>query len=168
MTQLVIMEQIAMYMTALPCPPLPVALSWNEESIVTSSHDLLAGLLVSAMRRNNEKLNKPRQAKQMEITERLLNDLEAAKTADAAYDACKRFTAEYIFAFDDDNRGTNLQFAAMDDVAKGSKVHMAACSWHAAQDIQHAAPEKRRNAAHFAKMAYCDLMVEHMQRVVEI
>ena len=162
---LAVLEQIAMYMTALPCPPLPVTLSSGD---ATTSHDLLAGLLVSAMRRNNPKLNKLRQAKQMAITKRLIGELETAdKDVSAAYDACKRFSAEYIFAFDDDNRGANIQFLPMEDVEKGSKAHMAACSWHAAQDIQHAAPDKRRSAAHFAKMTYVELIAKHLDRVLQ-
>jgi hypothetical protein len=92
----------------------------------------------------------------------------AASVASVAYDACKRFTAEYILAFDDDASGASMQFLDMDDVEKGGKVHRAACSWHAAQDIQHAAPDKRRNAEHFANMTYQELIAEHVARVVSI
>ena len=166
-----------MYMTALPCPPLPVNVTMTTpdgetKRIGTSSHDLLAGLLVGAMSRANVKRNKLRQKRQIELTDRLITALElassAASTASSAYDACRRFTAEYILAFDDDASGATLQFLDMDDVEKGGKVHRAACSWHAAQDIQHAAPDKRRNADHFAKMTYRELIAEHVARVIAI
>ena len=166
-----------MYMTALPCPPLPVNVTMTTpdgetKRIGTSSHDLLAGLLVGAMSRANVKRNKLRQKRQIELTDRLITALElassASSTASSAYDACRRFTAEYILAFDDDASGATLQFLDMDDVEKGGKVHRAACSWHAAQDIQHAAPDKRRNADHFAKMTYRELIAEHVARVIAI
>ena len=166
-----------MYMTALPCPPLPVNVTMTTpdgetKRIGTSSHDLLAGLLVGAMSRANVKRNKLRQKRQIELTDRLITALELASSASsassAAYDACRRFTAEYILAFDDDASGATLQFLEMDDVEKGGKVHRAACSWHAAQDIQHAAPDKRRNADHFAKMTYRELIAEHVARVIAI
>ena len=175
-----------MYMTALPCPPLPVNVTMTTpdgetKRIGTSSHDLLAGLLVGAMSRANVERNKLRQKRQIELTDRLITALElaasasstatassASSTASSAYDACRRFTAEYILAFDDDASGATLQFLDMDDVDKGCKVHRAACSWHAAQDIQHAAPDKRRNADHFAKMTYRELIAEHVARVVAI
>jgi hypothetical protein len=169
---LAVMEQIAMYMTALPCPPLPVNVimttaDGETRRIGTSSHDLLAGLLVGAMTRANAERNKLRQRKQIELTDRLITELElASHSADVAYDACKRFTAEYILAFDDDASGASMQFLDIGDVEKGGKVHMAACSWHAAQDIQHAAPSSRRAAAHFAKMSYRELIAEHVVRVV--
>ena len=185
---LAVMEQIAMYMTALPCPPLPVNVTMTTaegetKRIGTSSHDLLAGLLVGAMSRANVERNKLRHKKQIEITDRLITALElassasaassassasAAAVAEAAYDACRRFTAEYILAFDDDDSGASLQFLDMEDVEKGGKVHRAACSWHAAQDIQHAAPTRRRNADYFAKMTYRELIAEHVTRVVAI
>jgi hypothetical protein len=187
--QLAIMEQIAMYMTALPCPPLPVSVAWVQKGepnrmVFASSHDVLAGLLVSAMRRDNAALNKLRQAKQLAITDQFITTLEKCVTIDcgcdacpgtvvgscgikpdhvAAYDACKRFTAEYILAFDDDNCGSGLQFSDMEDVERGDKVHKATCSWHAAQDIQHASI--RRTADHFAKMTYAELIAEHVTRV---
>ena len=197
---LAVLEQIAMYMTALPCPPLPVKVTLTTaegetKRIGTSSHDLLAGLIVGAMSRANMERNKLRQKKQIELTDRLITALELASAASAtsaassasatsaasaasaasvasvasvAYDACKRFTAEYILAFDDDASGASMQFLDMDDVEKGGKVHRAACSWHAAQDIQHAAPDKRRNAEHFANMTYQELIAEHVARVVSI
>ena len=176
-----------MYMTALPCPPLPVNVTMTTpdgetKRIGTSSHDLLAGLLVGAMSRGNVERNKLRQKRQIELTDRFITALElaassassasaassASSSAVAAYDACRRFTAEYILAFDDDASGATLQFLEMDDVEKGGKVHRAACSWHAAQDIQHTAPDKRRGADHFAKMTYRELIAEHVARVVAI
>ena len=166
-----------MYMTALPCPPLPVIVTMTTpdgetKRIGTSSHDLLAGLIVGAMSRANVERNKLRQKRQIELTDRFITALElaasSASSADAAYDACRRFTAEYILAFDDDASGATMQFLDMDDVEKGGKVHRAACSWHAAQDIQHAAPDKRRNADHFAKMTYRELIAEHVARVIAI
>ena len=163
-----------MYMTALPCPPLPVNVTMTApdgetKRIGTSSHDLLAGLLVGAMSRANVERNKLRQKRQIELTDRFITALElAASSAVEAYDACRRFTAEYILAFDDDASGATLQFLEMDDVEKGGKVHRAACSWHAAQDIQHSAPDKRRGADHFAKMTYRELIAEHAARVVAI
>ena len=162
-----------MYMTALPCPPLPVnaVLSMPDgetKRVSTSSHDLLAGVLVGAMNRADAGRNRLRQKQQMALTDRLITALEGAAAPEAGYDACKRFTAEYILAFDDDASGASLQFLAMDEVERGSNVHKAACSWHAAQDIQHSAKGERRDASVFAKMSYKELIAEHLKRVVTV
>ena len=192
-SELAVMEQIAMYMTALPCPPLPVtvlmmlkkpaAAAEEDEDDVrrmpTSSHDLLAGLLIAAMTRGDAGLNAQRRTKQLAITDRLITELEgigeklrldaaASQWAqDTAYCACQQFTADYIHSFDDPGHpAATMQFVRMEEVPLHSHVHAAACSWHAAQDIQHAASvEQRRTAAHFATQEYPSLILEHLRRV---
>ena len=80
--ELAVMEQISMYMTALPCPPLPVVVLMKTPGIdelrriPTTSHDLLAGLLFAAMERNDAALNLQRRTKQLKITDELITTLE--------------------------------------------------------------------------------------------
>ena len=168
-----------MFFTALPCPPLPVRLAMSmmlkttraddepETYQVCTSHDLLAGLLVSAIVRNNAELNKVRQAKQTAITKTLVDRCVAAKNNLDMYKVCKEFTAEYIHAFDDDGTCTPaVCFLKTEDVVKGDKVHKAICSWHAAQDIIFgAADQPKRKAEEFAKMNYEQLIQLHWLRV---
>ena len=63
------------------------------------------------------------------------------------------------------------------------RVHLSTCSWNAAQDIQHVErqvrpdaadasdatdgcnQEDRRDAAHFQKLDYPELILEHLRRV---
>jgi hypothetical protein len=146
----------------------------------TSSHDLLAGLLLAAMHRSDADLNAQRRIKQIAITDRFITELERigerlrgqnatpiAEVQRAAYLACQQFTADYIHAFDDPGHpAATMQFMRMEEVPRHSHVHSATCSWNAAQDIQHAASvDQRRTAAHFARMEYPALIVEHLMRV---
>lgn len=181
--EVAVMEQIAIYMTALPCPPLPIIIIVaGGQRKITTSHDVLAGLLYAAMHRSSPALNEQRRKKQLDITDRIISELEvigarlrsddnnntAATTtsSEAAYEACQKFTAEYILAFDDVGYATpSVMFVPMKDVPQHSSVHSAACSWHAAQEIMHAPKPKRRTAEEFRKMDYPTLIVEHLLRV---
>lgn len=178
--EIIIMEQVAMYLTALPCPPLPMKVRLvpssssagggeddEEACTVISSHEVLMVALIEAMRQNNRELNLKRKDMQLQLTDKLICALEQAADVQAAFDACQRFTAEYILAFDDPERpGPNVQLMPMDHVEKRDKVHLATCSWHAAQDIQHMVDtSQRRTAAQFATMTYSELIQEHMHRV---
>ena len=173
------LEQISMYMTALPCPPLPVMLAGfgqagqagqdsekKEEIQLCTSHDLLAGLLISAMVRGNRELNEQRKQRQLQITRTLLDKCLASSDATEMYAFCKEFTAEYVHAFDDAGTCTPaVCFLAVDEVAAGDKVHLAACSWHAAQDILYLPKVEQRKAAVFAKRSYAELIQAHWLRM---
>ncbi len=173
--ELAVLEQISMYLTALPCPPLPVLVhrpgAAEEDGGrvgATSSHDLMAGLLLHAMLANDAAFNERRKTKQLAITDRLITALEEARGPDDAYGVCQRFTAEYLQSFED-GCGFAVQFQTADDVDRGSPVHRAFCSWHAAQDIMHPPAEGgARSADVFARMTYLELMQEHLARVVAI
>jgi hypothetical protein len=167
-----IMEQIAMYMTSLPCPPLPMVLSIAPEEgvaqeVICSSHDVLAGLLINAMSRNNVKANEARKAKQMAATRTLLAQcVEKAQDAEEMYGLCQAFTAEYIHSFDDAGTCTpGMRFVDAKDVLQGDKIHKCACAWQAAQDILFVEKARRRNASAFARYTYQELILIHWQRV---
>ena len=101
-------EMVAMYITALPVPPLPVwvrlqrASSEAVDDGYTSSHDLLAGLVVASMLRDRPDLNRRRMAKQTA----LLDELDAAlrQPTPKAFEAYVRFTGQFLLAFGDDER----------------------------------------------------------------
>jgi len=159
-----LMEQLAMYAAALPCPPIPVQLPTQEEP--TTSHDLLVGLLIAAMTRSNRTLNEVRKATQMELTQTFLDAAMTAADTGAMYGHCKAFTAEYIHAFDDVNTCTpSVQFLNYDDVPMESKIHKAACSWNAAQDILFTCVNERHDARFYATMTYQQLIEWHRLRV---
>jgi hypothetical protein len=181
-----IMEQIAMYMVGLPCPPLPVSLDVetfvkprkkgpSEETTtvaniqVCSTHDLLAGLILSAMQRNNKVLNDLRKIKQLAITKEFLITLDKLdqKDTDSMYNACQVFTCQYIMSFDDPSFPTpSLRLHTMDFVEKNDKVHLACCSWNAGQDIMHEEQvSNRRTAKTFSLLSYRDLINVHCSRV---
>ena len=135
----IVMEQVAMYMSALPCPPLPLVvtqeLSEDEErECYKNSHDLIATLLLGAMSQGNTAHNEERKAKQIELTRTLLEKLKAAEgCAERAYAACAEFTAGYVCAFM--RLDVTVRFMPMDHVERGDGVHRAFCSWHRAQEI---------------------------------
>ena len=137
--QAVIMEQVAMYMAALPCPPLPLivrqAISEDEDKeCYKNSHDLIATLLLGAMGQGNVALNKQRKEKQQQLTETLLRKLQASEgQVDRVYNACSEFTAGYVCAFM--NLDVTVSFMPLDHVVQGDSVHRACCSWHKAQEI---------------------------------
>lgn len=161
----VIMEQIAMYMVALPCPPLPVLVNteryhgFNEEDkeemnenneVMCSSHDLLAGLLICAMQRDNKKSNEIRKEKQIKLTQDLIskvisvfkqwneNESEVDKKAmvNHLFNVFQEFTTQYLYSFDDEQAPSlGIRMMGLHDVVIGDKVHKASCSWNVAQDI---------------------------------
>jgi hypothetical protein len=169
----ILWEQIAMYLTALPCPPLPLYANTRcsttetdeEEEVLTTSHDVLAALLLAAMRRDERTLNERRKQRQITLTEALLEKLAAAGgDSRAAFQACCHFTAEYMDAFGD-RPGGMVRFMDMDAVTKGDAAHRACCSWTAAQEIQHVSPpEKRQDARTLARLSYTELIGMHAAR----
>jgi len=163
-----ILEQIAMYMVALPCPPLPIKVNvdnysgFDEEEdipnekkeVICSSHDLLAGLIICAMHRNNISLNQIRKAKQIEITKKFIQGLiekfhvEEDVDVDSFYNMCGTFTADYLESFDDPQHPSHgVHIMNMDEVQVGDKVHKSCCSWHVAQEIL-----QMKNAKHKASI----------------
>ncbi len=135
MNSQIIMEQVAMYMASLPCPPMPLMLSEGEgEKKYANSHDLIASLLLIAMAHGDLNLNNQRKARQMELTEKLLKQMSDPNiNVDKAYSYFSEFTAGYICALA--NINTSVVFLPYIDVAKGDKVHKACCSWNRAQMI---------------------------------
>ena len=173
----VIMEQVAMFMVALPCPPLPVLVDasklvkqingitndndndndndkdedcdHDDNRIVVSSHDLIAGLLICAMQRNNKARNEDRKRIQTALTEHFIDkikdmgvksDIKDTYTSDTIvgsfYLACMEFTSGYISSFDDPgNAPKQIQFLPMSDVQIGDAVHKACCAWNNGQNI---------------------------------
>ena len=177
-----IMEQIAMYMVGLPCPPLPVSLDvdtilkTDKNSTATksnvqvcSTHDLLAGLILCAMQRNSKDLNNLRKVKQLEITKAFLIAMDKLDQGDTErmYNACQVFTCQYIMSFDDPSFPTpSLRLHPMDYVQNNDKIHSACCSWNAAQDIMHEEQVcDRRTAETFSLLSYRDLINVHCARV---
>jgi hypothetical protein len=163
-------EMVAMYITALPVPPLPV---WvriasnqtqqdGETEGYASSHDLLAGLLVAAMVRDRPDLNRKRMARQ----KALLDELDAALRGRpaSAFEAYVRFTGQFLLAFGDDASAPQVRFGGLDDVAPGDKLHSACAHWMASQDILHSTTTpggERRTAAQFLARSYGELLAEH-------
>jgi len=192
------LEQIAMYMVALPCPPLPVLVNvekyegFEEEDkadinekneAICSSHDLLAGLLISAMHRKNKTLNEQRKQKQLKTTENFiaeLIDMNQKKSMDTEkmYEACQRFTYEYLQSFEDaEYPSPSVRFMNMDDVKIGDKVHKACCSWNIAQDMIHAKSDEAKSGSAsklevrpksvFEQMSFREMIQAHCHRVIE-
>jgi hypothetical protein len=188
------LERIAMYMVSLPCPPLPILVdidqlknkqiskkksedSDDEEDktaaneVVCSSHDILAGLILWAMERNDNTLNKLRETQQINITKRFLNLLDTLdiKDVDGMYKACQDFTAEYILCFEDSSHPTpSIRLLTISSVEKKDKIHKSCCSWHAAQDIMHHTEGdkmEKRTAETFSNYTYKELIQEHCCRV---
>ena len=162
-------EMVAMYITALPVPPLPV---WvrvrrgeeeEEEEGYTSSHDLLAGLVVGAMLRDRPDLNRERMAKQKALLDALDAALRRPHSSKNAWEeAYVRFTGQFVLAFGDDARAPQTRFGGIDTVERGDRLHQACAHWMASQDILHQRdPTRRRTAAQFAERSYGELLAEH-------
>jgi hypothetical protein len=145
--QAIIMEQVAMYMSALPCPPMPLVVRQEidedeDRECYKNSHDLIATLLIGVMSSHSHEtnlqkldtLNKQRKEKQIQLTETLLNKLQISEgNPEKIYAACQEFTAGYVCAFM--NLEVSVSFMPLDYVMRGDSVHKATCSWHRAQEI---------------------------------
>ena len=178
MGEMAVLEQIAMYLTALPAPPLPIL----PDNTVTeqrhaSSHDILAGLLVVAMQRRRPDLDAARKAQQLQIIQTLISTLDAepvpstpeeeAGFRERALQAYRRFTADFIEAFTDGG-GPAVRFAPLDEVTRESKVHRCCGSYMAAQDILHQQDTTCRRTAEAwcAEFSYEELIAQHAKRII--
>jgi hypothetical protein len=165
---MVVMEQVAMYMAALPCPPMPLMVLAPEtdtpqkKKAYCNSHDFIASLLLTAMAHGNTKLNEERKAKQVELTEKLLKQMASLKdlNVDQAYTYFSEFTAGYICAFA--NIDVGVTFLPLHDVEKKDNVHKACCSWNRAQSI--ILKENTTTNESLEKMTFRDLLLVHCQR----
>ena len=159
----VIMEQVAMYMASLPCPPLPLIVNHDEDDSkrkYCNSHDFIASLLLTAMANGNNNLNEGRKKKQIELTETLLTklgSLEVPIDVDKAYTHFSEFTAGYICAFA--NIDVGVTFLPLADVEMGDSVHKACCSWNRAQSIILRETEKDER-----QKKYRELLLVHCER----
>ena len=157
------MEQVAMYMASLPCPPLPLIVNHDEggsERKYCNSHDFIASLLLNAMASGNNNLNDERKKKQIELTETLLTKLGGLGEpvdVDKAYTHFSEFTAGYICAFA--NIDVGVTFLPLADVEMGDSVHKACCSWNRAQCI--ILRESDKDEGH---KKYRDLLLVHCER----
>ncbi len=154
------MEQVAMYMAALPCPPMPLLLSEeNNQKKYCNSHDLIASLLLSAMELGNTNLNNERKGKQTELTEKLLMQMKQTNLdVEKAYAYFSEFTAGYICAFA--NIDVGVTFLPLSDVQKDDNVHKACCCWNRAQMI---ILNEEKNVSLDDK-SYKDLLSLHCER----
>ena len=151
--QAIIMEQVAMYMAALPCPPMPLMVSdvvlcepvdkgeKKSEAKYCNSHDFIASMLLNAMFLGDIKLNEQRKIKQVELTDKLLRQMatDESVSVEKAYNHFSEFTAGYICAFA--NIDVGVTFLPLDEVKNNDNVHRACCSWNRAQGIILKEPE---------------------------
>ncbi len=121
-----LLNHVAMYMAAQPCPPLPLAIG---QQAYENSHDVLASLLLSAMQR--PELNASLRETQRALTAALLERLASAKeNVGMAYEACTEFTVQLAVALG----GAGVRVLPMARVAVGDRVHRACCSWQGVQE----------------------------------
>ena len=169
------MEQVSMYMAALPCPPLPLMVKQEisteeDRECYKNSHDLIALLLLGAMTQSNEALNQQRKEKQLQMTQTLLAKLHAAKdNVDKAYEACSEFTAGYVCAFM--NLNVSVTFMPLSHVTSKDNVHKACCSWHKAQEMILAGGSSAGKArvdailhTDYSHLSYADMLGLHCKR----
>ena len=111
-----LMEQMAMYFAALPCPPLPIMAcrenaAGEDRLDAHNSHDLLAEFLLHAMHLDNKQLNEKRKLFQQNVTRRLLDALNAQPEPgpERSYYLFQQFTADYIQAFAGQPQGKHNQ-----------------------------------------------------------
>jgi hypothetical protein len=189
------LELVAMIMSSLPVPPLPMHASKNVPEEITrgdtvcNSHDFMGMLLLKAMAKNDREGNKSRLAIQERINKTLFDDIDAialdptrVDPESAVYDAFTRFTAANLDAFitqiykddDDDDDGENsnnkrplVEFAPMSVVMREDPVHVATCHHSAAQDILFGGIEgrDRQPAREFAECQYGALLMRQYARI---
>lgn len=169
---MIVMEQVAMYMAALPCPPMPLLISSpmrndddEEESRgqpkrYCNSHDFIASLLLNAMALGDQQLNSLRKTKQIEITEKLLKQMSGVNMNDVekAYSYFSEFTAGYICALASIDVG--VTFLPLRDVSQNDTVHKACCSWNRAQGIL----SKEDPIPNLEGKSYSELLQMHCKR----
>jgi hypothetical protein len=174
--RMIIMEQVAMYMAALPCPPMPLLITGEDydedgepkktpKKSYCNSHDFIASLLLNAMVLGNQALNSQRKSKQIELTDKLLKQMSTmksgAKDVDKAYSYFSEFTAGYICALASIDVG--VTFLPLIDVEQHDNVHKACCSWNRAQAIL----SKEEPVANMEGKSYRDLLQMHCERFQE-
>ena len=169
--ELAVLEQISMLLVASPVPPLGIRLKDGGET--TTSHDLLATLLLAAMRRGRKDLDEQRETLQRQAMDHLLKRLEALLGSSGAekdaYAAFQQYAGDYIHSFEGgDAAPDSFSFFSIEEEAP-ARVLAATRSWMAAQRILHERKaENRKTAADFEGLTYVELLQEHLRWVVSL
>eukprot|EP00961_Rhodomonas_salina_P201094 2712605-Rhodomonas_salina.5 len=184
------MELVAMAMSSLPVPPMPIIVGKEVPDEITcvsgethfaNSHDLLAMLLATAMQREDKKelaMHKQEQekatnelfAKIKEIeTKNRENEKQVCSKADDVFDAFSCFMRRTIQSFSSSN---DVRFAQVSDVKREDRLHIAACHHAAAQDIIFGCLKTdiegvKHTAEDFAGHEYQALLMRQYYRIVE-
>ena len=160
-----LMGRVALYMTSLPCPPLPVVVTRREEDGVGNSHDLIARLLLNAMAADDQPANERRKVVQWAITKEWVERLPKTQSAEEFYALCCDFTCKWVNAFTGSSSG--ISFRSASSVGVGDPCHTALAHFMAAQDIQHLQqPALRKDFDHYSGCTYEALLTTYMQRLL--
>jgi hypothetical protein len=97
------MEIRTMTLLEFGCPPLPIAngiRAETNESAIINSHDLLSVFMAQAFKQQDEKLNKKRKEKQIEIEDEFYQRLMLCDgTPHAIYSAMSEYTRAYLTTY---------------------------------------------------------------------
>lgn len=132
----------SMILASTPYPPLPVVVSQVEDmtvgqETVTTSHAVLSQCLQTAAVKNDDKANKDRQRRQIEVFQRFLHGLAESGfdlSGGELYDFYCRHTKLHLETYFD-GKETELRFMPLSYIAKGDQVHQRMCEYMAAQSI---------------------------------
>jgi hypothetical protein len=139
-------ETRAMYLCALPYPPLPVIVNRIEDGTcmlsgveaVTTTHALIAQCINTCAIRNDDKLNFERKARQQKIFSEFLHGL-----ADKAffwddhrlYDFYCEYNHKHICTFFNENDKPDVRFKPWDYMVKGDESHQKLVEYFNGQGI---------------------------------
>lgn len=143
-------EVRSMVLACLPVPPMPMIVSkevrdkeggQSIEACATSSHDVIAHLLNLAASKRDEKLNKERAARQVQVHDRLLHEIDTMDEFglhaldERAWTSFARFTTMYIACFSSaESPMPDCRFLQPSDVPRGHPVALQAADHARAHD----------------------------------
>eukprot|EP00961_Rhodomonas_salina_P293156 3933519-Rhodomonas_salina.3 len=184
------MELVAMAMSSLPVPPMPIIVGQEVPDEITcvsgethfaNSHDLLAMLLATAMQREEKQELAMHKVEQEKATDELFarmkeiesqskgNEKQASRKAEDVFDAFSCFMRRTIQAL---SSSRDVRFAQVSDVKREDRLHIAACHHAAAQDIIFGCLKTdiegvKHTAEDFSGHEYEALLMRQYYRIVE-
>lgn len=136
-------EMRAMYLGALPYPPLPVQVGKVEDmqlagETVTTTHSLIAKCLQECAHINNKEENKKRKVRQTSVLQQFLKrlaDVGFLQEGEDLYRLYCEFSYKHIATYFPEGHPLDIRFMPMDYMSVGDKTHEKLVEYFKAQCI---------------------------------
>lgn len=138
-------EPRAMFLAALPFPPMPVRVGKKMEDAMmveyqktATSHALFAQMVNVCAQKNDAKFNAERQQRQRRVLANFLLRLEEIGfllDGEKLYDLYREFTYKHLCTYFAEGEHIDVQFEPLDSITVGDECHKIMVEYYHAQGV---------------------------------